>query len=245
MALTYSLTDPTTHSHNDWPNGQSLPKLWCGKFKGKTTDICCCDGKVILQTFPKLPPLLQDLFLWTRTTQESTSYPRLESTMEACYNKLWPQENSIHAMAGTRGQDLRPNLPQDWYLLPPEEGQPKFLQVYFLDSMAEEKAARNRGNLNPRILEIHTTWFHRENHYYHKLKTALDVISKEAMVKTGKLSSGKTRGPRASIFGTTTHLQLRRPSLWTVYNQALCSLDDKVAMMDGKSLQVYGLPAPE
>ena len=60
-------------------------------------------------------------------------------------------------------------------LLPPKEDQPKFLQVYFLDSHTKELAARNHSSLKPHILEMLTKWFHENNHLVHELKTARDV----------------------------------------------------------------------
>jgi hypothetical protein len=62
-------------------------------------------------------------------------------------------------------------------LLPPDEGQPKFLQVYFLDSQAQEFAARNHNNLKPDILEKLTKWFHENNHLVLQLKTAQDLLA--------------------------------------------------------------------
>ena len=62
-------------------------------------------------------------------------------------------------------------------LLPPEEGQPKFLQVYFLDSHAKELAARNHSGLKLHILEMPTKWFHENNHLVRELKTAKDVLA--------------------------------------------------------------------
>ena len=64
-------------------------------------------------------------------------------------------------------------------LLPPEEGQPKFLQVYFLDSHVKELAARNHSGLKPNILEMLTKWFHENNHLIRELKTARDVLAEE------------------------------------------------------------------
>ena len=44
-------------------------------------------------------------------------------------------------------------------LLPPVNTRPMFLQVYFLDSLAEQVRARLFGQLRPEILQQLTEWF--------------------------------------------------------------------------------------
>ena len=62
-------------------------------------------------------------------------------------------------------------------LFPPNEGHPKFLQVYFMDNLQTELEHRGRGqNLNHDILQTLTLWFHENNKYIKDLKTAREQI---------------------------------------------------------------------
>ena len=62
-------------------------------------------------------------------------------------------------------------------LFPPNEGHPKFLQVYFMDNLQTELEHRGRGqNLNHDILQRLTLWFHENNKYIKDLKTAREQI---------------------------------------------------------------------
>ena len=61
-------------------------------------------------------------------------------------------------------------------LLPPEEAQPKFLQVYFLDTFAEQASVRGGRSLSQEIIRNLTDWFHHNNHYVRELKTAKEII---------------------------------------------------------------------
>ena len=74
-------------------------------------------------------------------------------------------------------------------LLPPAEAQPKFLQVYFLDSFAE------RG-LSQDILKNLTEWFHHHNHYVRELKTAKDMIE-EGNIEERKIVIREDRRPQS------------------------------------------------
>ena len=95
-------------------------------------------------------------------------------------------------------------------LLLPEEGQPKFLQVYFLDSHAKELAARNHSGLKPHILEMLTKWFHQNDHLKtlvsHLVSSKLQemYLQKEATLKSTRSSSERTNDHKESTHATTT-----------------------------------------
>ena len=61
-------------------------------------------------------------------------------------------------------------------LLPPVDTQAMFLQVYFLDTLAEQVQTRQFGQLRPEILHELTEWFMANNHLIRSLKTARENI---------------------------------------------------------------------
>ena len=100
-------------------------------------------------------------------------------------------------------------------LLPPAEGQPKFLQVYFLDFHAYELTARNHNSLNPLIFRNLTLWFHDNNHLIQGQRKI--ILLKVASMKRERSSSGKTRGHRGNMPVATMLSQHQKwPSWWTM-----------------------------
>ena len=60
-----------------------------------------------------------------------------------------------------------------------QEGQPKFLQVYFLDSFAQQTEIRGQNRrLNQQLLGNLTEWF-QDNNHVQQLKTAKDIIEED------------------------------------------------------------------
>jgi len=147
VAFTYDPADPTTHA-----------------------DI----GQVVLEPSPALPPLLKELL----SGEGPLSKHFLDNIR--MYNGSLAMMSSGHKEAEAQGWNPSFQIQGQVFhrigsLLPPEEGQPKFLQVYFLDSHTKELSARNHSDLKPHILEMLTKWFHKNNHLLRKLKTARDV----------------------------------------------------------------------
>jgi hypothetical protein len=175
MAFTYDPADPTTHSNIGKMDKRCLN---CGaiKFKGETKGLCCSDGKVVLEPFSPLPPFLNELISGEGPLSKHflnnirlyngsfamTSFGHKEAAVPG-----WNPSFRIHGQAFHRIGSL----------VPPEEGEPKFLQVYFLDTHAQELATRNNVNLKRNILEKLTQWLHENNHLVRQLKTARDVIA--------------------------------------------------------------------
>lgn len=146
------------------------------KFKGETKGVCCSDGKVVLEPSPALPPLLKELL----SGEGPLSKHFLDNIRT--YNGSFAMTSFGHKEAEVQGWNPSFRIQGQVFhrigsLLPPEEGQPKFLQVYFLDSHAKELAARNHSGLKPHILEMLTKWFHENNHLVRELKTARDVLA--------------------------------------------------------------------
>ena len=80
-------------------------------------------------------------------------------------------------------------------LLPPEEVQPKFLQVYFLDTFAEQATVRGGRGLKQEILRNLTVWFNHNNYYIRELKTAREIIE-EGNIEERKIVIRGDRRPQ-------------------------------------------------
>uniref|UniRef100_UPI0035901195 uncharacterized protein n=1 Tax=Myxine glutinosa TaxID=7769 RepID=UPI0035901195 len=175
MAFTYDRGNPVNFANVGQMNDKCR-HCAAMKFNGETKGVCCSDGKVILTPYPALPPFLNELISGT----DATSRHFLANIRR--YNGSFAMTSFGHKDAAVQGWNPSFRIQGQAFhrigsLLPPEEGQPKFLQVYFLDSHADELTARNHSSLNPHILRNLTIWFHDNNHLIRQLKTAHDVLA--------------------------------------------------------------------
>ena len=116
------------------------------KFKGETKGVCCSDGKVVLEPSPAIPPLLKELL-----SGEGPLSKHFFDNIQT-YNGSFAMMSFGHKEAEVQGWNPSFRIQGQVFhrigsLLMPEEGQPKFLQVYFLDSHAKDLAARNHSEL--------------------------------------------------------------------------------------------------
>jgi hypothetical protein len=63
--------------------------------------------------------------------------------------------------------------------LPNTDSEAQFLQVYFLGTIEEQAATRNRPDLDAEIISSLSSWLDKNNFYVHTLKTATQIISEE------------------------------------------------------------------
>ena len=151
--------------------------IYCNalKFPNETKGVCCNGGKVVTEPFPELPQFLQDLI--SGVTERSThflnhicqyngsfcmtSFGHKEATVPG-WNPSFIVQGQVFHRIGT--------------LLPPVNTQAMFLQVYFLDSLAEQVQSRQFGQLRLDILQELTDWLMANNHLVRSLKTARESI---------------------------------------------------------------------
>ena len=117
----------------------------------------CAAVIVILAPFPVLPPVLKELI----SGQDTISRHFLANIRR--YNGSFAMTSFGHKEATVQGWNPGFRIQGQAFhrigtLLPPAEGQPKFLQVYFLDSHADELTARNHNSFNALILRKLTLW---------------------------------------------------------------------------------------
>ena len=149
------------------------------KFRTETKGVCCNNGKVVTEAFPELPQFLQDLISGDSERSSHfldnicqyngsfcmTSFGHKEATVPG-WNPSFIVQGQVFHRIGT--------------LLPPVDTQAMFLQVYFLDSLAEQVQTRQFGQLRPEILQELTEWFMANNHLIRSLKTAQENIQETA-----------------------------------------------------------------
>lgn len=153
------------------------------KFKGETPGCCCSSGKVVLDSFPPLPQLLQDLL--------SGNGPISKDFLQnlRSYNNCFAMTSFGHKIAAVHGWNpsfrIRGQVcHQIGSLLPPEDETAKFIQVYFLDSLEEELHNRGRDSrLNRDILQSLTEFLHENNSFICQLKTTKERIEEEHLVE--------------------------------------------------------------
>ena len=145
------------------------------KFPKETKGVCCGSGKVVTEAFPALPQFLNDLI--AGDTPESRHF--LDHICQ--YNGSFSMTSFGHKEASVPGWNPSFIVQGQVFhrigdLLPPVNTRPMFLQVYFLDSLAEQVRARLFGQLRPEILQQLTEWFMQNNHLIRTLKTARETI---------------------------------------------------------------------
>ena len=148
---------------------------------------------MILEPFPAPLPLFHELFSLSRERESPMSKQFLSKIMEyiGCFAITCFGHQEAHAQGWNPSFRIEGQVINHYIydhicvitfllqvfhriggLLPPEEVQPKFLQVYFLDTFAEQATVRGGRGLSQEILRNLTEWFHQNNTY----NTLLSII---------------------------------------------------------------------
>ena len=163
------------------------------KFRNETKGVCCNSGKVVTEAFPELPRFLQDLI--SGDTERSTHF--LDNIRQ--YNGSFCMTSFGHREAIVPGWNPSFIVQGQVFhrigtLLPPVDTRAMFLQVYFLDSLAEQVQTRQFGQLRPDILQELTEWFMANNHLVRSLKTAKENIE-ETVAENRKIVISEDKRP--------------------------------------------------
>jgi len=194
LALKYNKAAPPTHSVIG-PMEDTCVVCHAKRFKGEAKGLCCSSGKVALPPFPALPDFLKELL-----SGEGPLSKHFLSQIRR-YNGSFAMTSFGHKEAALQGWNPSFRIQGQVFhrigsLLPPPEGQAKFLQVYFIDSHDKELEARQHDNLNPSIVEKLTNWFHDNNQLVRQLKTAADAVVEEGSCEERRLVIREDKRPR-------------------------------------------------
>jgi hypothetical protein len=198
LALIYNAADDVKWSHIG-----NMDKV-CGfcaakTFVGETAGVCCCSGKVRLDGFPPLPELLQRLY---HSDDADSRHFRLHLRQ---YNNAFAMTSFGHTENSVSGWNPTFRIQGQVFhlfgsLLPALQTEPKFLQVYFMDSMEDSLCARlrNSGNrLNNAILTSLTTWLHEHNQFVSQIKTAMETVAELGNNDERKIVIREDKRPQA------------------------------------------------
>ncbi|HIG60317.1 MAG TPA: hypothetical protein EYQ22_05460 [Gammaproteobacteria bacterium] len=145
------------------------------RFQNEPESICCCNGKVKLDPIPDLPPQLRELFLGPRNShflQNIRIYnSAFQMTSFGCKEARLPGWNPSFRIQGQLHHRLGS-------LLPNENEQPKFCQIYVIDSEQQLDARlRYFENMRRPIANTIQTILHASNKYVKSFKTALELYN--------------------------------------------------------------------
>lgn len=146
------------------------------KFPGETPGFCCSKGQIKLPTLKPPPEPLQSLV--TGTHPDSTHFLAKIRKYNSCF-----QMTSFGATREVREPGFMPTFKvqgQVYHLagslLPQENCNPQFLQIYFVGNSSEEVSSRcsNMPDLKQRIILPLQELLHEHNIYIRTFKTALE-----------------------------------------------------------------------
>ena len=168
------------------------------KWKGETPGMCCKNGKVRLADLSDPPEQLQNLL--TNTDEDSIHFQKNTRRYNSCF-----QMTSFGASKVIREPGFMPTFKvqgQVYHriggLLPLEDEEPKFLQVYFTGNKEQEIQHRlhNIPGVKASVVGQLQDLLHNSNNYVKGFKTAMETMSPDyrVLIHADKTPAGEHSG---------------------------------------------------
>ena len=147
--------------------------------------MCCKNGRVSLPPLRTLPDCLAELL--DGATEDSRHF--LENIRR--YNNAFSMTSFGHTAVTQRGWNpsfiIQGQVHHRVGPMEPANGNERYLQVYFLDSLEDQVEARTKDVLRPHIIESLSDWLRQNNRLVKDIKTSHEKMREKDNFQTMKI----------------------------------------------------------